>query len=129
VRGVDPSRTVVGCKSAGGGLAAFLVQHILDDDGPGPLTQWLFVSILDGRTGARRELDDIGHFAWDNRKNRPGVDRVRRTGPGASGLPPDAAVARRADLRGVPSAFTAVADIELFHDEDVGQAKALPRRV
>lgn len=48
----DPARVIVGGQSAGGGLAAALVQR-LRDAGERPPAQWLFCPMLDDRTTAR----------------------------------------------------------------------------
>ena len=50
--GVDASRVAVGGQSAGGGLAACLVQR-LHDEGVPLAAQWLFCPMLDDRTGRR----------------------------------------------------------------------------
>ena len=70
--GVDPHRIVVGGESAGGGLAATLVQRIHDTGGPQPAAQLLVYPMLDDRTAARTELDAVKHRLWNNRANRAG---------------------------------------------------------
>jgi len=116
--GVEPSRIVVGGQSAGGGLAASLVQR-LHDAGERPLAQWLFCPMLDDRTAARRELDVLDHHVWNNAANRFAWRAYLGQEPGARELQPYAAPARRSDLRGLPPTWMSVGDIELFHDEIV----------
>lgn len=123
--GVDPARIVIAGESAGGGLAASLVQRIVDEGGPVPIGQWLFAPMIDDRTAARRDLDDGGHLVWDNTKNRRGWGGYLGHEPGTTTPPPYAAAARRSDLSGLPPAYIAVGDIELFHDEDVDYATRL----
>lgn len=60
---VDPARLAVAGQSAGGGLAAALVQRIHDEGGRQPAAQWLFCPMLDDRTAADRSLDGVRHAA------------------------------------------------------------------
>lgn len=122
--GVDPARVVVGGESAGGGLAAALAQR-LHDEGAVPLAQWLFCPMLDDRTAANRELDEIDHFIWNNTANHFGWASYLGHEPGAPDVPAYAVAARRGDLSGLPPAWICVSDIELFHDEDTNYARRL----
>ncbi|RQP12977.1 MAG: alpha/beta hydrolase [Microbacteriaceae bacterium] len=122
--GVDPRRVVVGGESAGGGLAASVVQ-LLHDTGAHPLGQWLFCPMLDDRTAARTELDALDHFVWNNVLNRFGWSSYLGRPPGSYEVPAYAVAARRPDLAGLPPAWICVGDIELFHDEDVEYARRL----
>jgi len=121
--GVDPERIAVGGQSAGGGLAAGLVQH-LHDDGQSVAAQWLWTPMLDDRTALNVDLDAIGHMVWDNRANRYGwgsyLRAVDRQAP-----PQYASPARRTDLSGLPPTWLYASDIELFHDEVVDYATRL----
>ncbi|MDY7100006.1 MAG: alpha/beta hydrolase [Actinomycetota bacterium] len=117
--GVDPARIVVGGESAGGGLAACLAQRVHDAGGVQPAGQWLFAPMLDDRTAARTELDEVGHFIWNNRNNRYGWGAYLGREPGAAEVPPYAAAARREDLSGLPPTWLYAGDIELFHEEIV----------
>lgn len=123
--GVDPDRVVVGGESAGGGLAAALVQRLHDDGGTLPAGQLLFAPMLDDRTAARRDLDAVRHPVWDNRQNRFGWRSYLGVEPGASTLPAYASAARRDDLSGLPPAWVGVSAGELFHDEAVAYADRL----
>jgi acetyl esterase/lipase len=123
--GLDPDRVIVAGESAGAGLAAALVQRLHDEGGPQPLGQLLFCPMLDDRTAARRELDEIDHPVWDNRLNRFGWRSYLGVEPGAETVPPHAVPARRSDLAGLPPAWIGVGELELFHDEDVAYADRL----
>jgi acetyl esterase/lipase len=123
--GIDPARVVVGGQSAGGGLAASLVQRIYDGGGVQPAAQWLFCPMLDDRTAARRELDAVGHLVWNNRANRVGWSGYLGGAVGAERVPEYAVPARRDDLRGLPPAWIGTGDIELFYDEDKTYAERL----
>jgi acetyl esterase/lipase len=123
--GVDPARVVIGGQSAGGGLAAALVQRLHDSPGTQPLGQWLFCPMLDDRTAARSELDAVRHRIWSNRSNRYGWKVYLGAAPGAPDVASYAVPARRTDLSGLPPAWIGVGDIDLFHDEDRDYAERL----
>lgn len=122
--GVDPARIAVGGQSAGGGLAAALVQRLIDSGTP-VRAQWLFCPMLDDRTAANRALDEIDHFVWNNRANLVGWRSYLGAGVGAPDLPAYAAPARREDLAGMPPTWIYTSSVELFHDEDAAYASAL----
>jgi acetyl esterase/lipase len=121
--GVDPNRIAVGGQSAGGGLAAGLVQH-LHDAGQPVAAQWLWTPMLDDRTAQRHELDGVGHYVWNNKANQYGWNSYLRT-VDRNSPPPYASPARRTDLSGLPPTWLYVSDIELFHDEVVDYADRL----
>jgi len=123
--GVDPARLALGGQSAGGGLAACAAQRLHDEGAGTPVAQWLFSPMLDDRTAARRDLDDRRHRVWDNRLNRIGWRAYLGAPPGAAGVPPYAAAARRADLTGLPPAWLGVGTVDLFHDEGLAYAAGL----
>ena len=123
--GVDPERIVVGGESAGAGLATALAQHLRDRGGIQPLGQWLFAPMLDDRTAARRDLDTVGHFIWNNTQNRIGWSGYLRGEPGGDDVAEYAVPARRADLTALPPAWIGWGDIELFADECAEYARRL----
>lgn len=122
--GVDPARIAIGGQSAGGGLAASLVQR-LHDEGADVAAQWLFCPMLDDRTAADRSRDEDAHFVWNNRSNLVGWSTYLRRPLGEPALPPYAAAARRDDLTGLPPAWIYWSDIELFAEEDADYARRL----
>lgn len=115
--GIDPARVVISGQSAGGGLAAALVQRIHDSGGIQPAGQALLSPMLDDRTAARHELDAIDHLVWNNRCNRAGWSFYLGQPAGAPEAPPYAVPARREDLSGLPPAWIGIGDIDLFHEE------------
>lgn len=123
--GVDPNRIAIGGQSAGGGLAASLVQRLHDEGGVEPVAQWLLSPMLDDRTAARRDLDAVRHRVWSNAKNAFGWRAFLDAEPGSDEVPPYAVAARRADLTGLPPAWIGVGDIDLFLDEDCEYARRL----
>ncbi|MDY0005877.1 MAG: alpha/beta hydrolase [Spongiibacteraceae bacterium] len=116
--GVDTGRLVISGESAGGGLAAALVQRVHDAGGVQPAAQALFCPMLDDRTAANRALDAENHLLWNNRLNRTGWTCYLGREPGAADLPPYAAAARRKDLAGLPPTWMGVGDIDLFLEEN-----------
>ncbi|WP_080793926.1 alpha/beta hydrolase [Corynebacterium pacaense] len=114
---VNTSHLAIGGESAGGGLAACLVQRVHDEGGVQPVAQWLFAPMLDDRTAANTDLDAINHLVWNNKANRYGWSAYLGRSPGATVVPEYAAAARRADLTGLPPTWIYTTDLELFHDE------------
>ncbi len=123
--GVDSTRLAIGGQSAGGGLAATLVQRVHDEGGVQPVAQWLLSPMLDDRTAARTQLDAVEHRVWSNAANRVGWSAYLGHAPGAATEPPYAVGARRAALAGLPPAWLDCGTIELFHDEVVEYAGRL----
>ncbi|KAB7745774.1 alpha/beta hydrolase fold domain-containing protein [Nostocoides sp. F2B08] len=123
--GIDPQRIAVGGDSAGGGLAAALVQ-LAHDRGEVPVRhQMLVYPMLDDRTCLRSDHGDTGRVGWDPTSNRFGWTSYLGRAP-IGGLAPEYAVAaRRTNLAGLPPAWIGVGSIDLFHDEDVEYAERL----
>ncbi len=122
--GIDPTRVAVGGHSAGGGIAATLIQRLYDA-GARPCARWLFCPMLDDRTAGRRDLDRTRHLAWNNRNNRAAWRYYLGAEPGRAHLPTYASAARRSDLTGLAPAWLGVGDVDLFHDEVVRYARRL----
>lgn len=123
--GVDTTRLAIGGESAGGGLAACLVQRVHDGGGTQPIAQWLFAPMLDDRTAADVRRDAENHFVWNNTANRFGWSAYLRQPPGGPTAPPYAVAARRTDLSGLPPTWIYTTEIELFHDEVIDYAHRL----
>lgn len=115
--GLDTDRLGIGGESAGGGLAAALVQRLHDSGGAQPVAQWLFAPMLDDRTATRQDLDPQAHPVWNNAFNHYGWGAYLGQPPGSAEVPAYAVPARREDLTGLPPAWLYAGDIELFHDE------------
>lgn len=115
---IDPSQIAIGGQSAGGGLAAGLVQWVRDTSLIQPAAQWLFCPMLDDRTAARRDLDAVGHRIWNNDRNAFGWRCYLGMEPGVAHVPPYASPSRRVDLGGLPPTWIGVGSVDLFCDED-----------
>ena len=113
---IDPARVAISGQSAGGGLAASLVQRIFDQGGVQPAAQALFCPMLDDRTAARMELDSVRHRVWNNRSNLTGWSSYLGHSR-ASEARPYAVPARRESLAGLPPTWIGIGDIDLFHAE------------
>ena len=123
--GVDAARIAVGGDSAGGGLAACLVQ-LAHDRGEVPICfQLLVYPMLDDRTVLRDEQDGTGDFVWTPPANRFGWTSYLGGSPRADAAPAYAAGARREDLGGLPPAWIGVGNLDLFFAEDVAYAERL----
>ena len=123
-RGVDPSRLVVAGESAGGGLAAALVQK-LHDDGVPMLGQVLVYPMIDDRTAVRTDIGRRQHYAWSNGSNHYGWSSYLGVTPGADSVPDYAVPSRREDLTGLPKAWIGVGDMDVFYDENLEYARRL----
>lgn len=122
---IDVQRAAIGGQSAGGGLAAALVQLAHDRAEIKPAFQLLIYPMLDDRTVDRTDIDPCGHFMWNQASNRFGWESYLRQSCGAATVPAYAVPARRADLTGLPPAWIGVGTLDLFHDEDVAYAQRL----
>ena len=120
--GVDPARIVVGGQSAGGGLAAALVQRLYDE-GRHVAAQWLWCPMLDDRTALNTELDASDTSCGTT--GRTATAGARTCGTRSLGAAPYASPSHREDLSGLPPAWLYASDIELFHDEVVDYAARL----
>ena len=121
---IDPTKIVVGGISAGGGIAAGLVQRLHDEGGVQPSAQLLIYPMLDDRVAAKRELDDRAHRVWSNGSNLFGWSSYLGQDPGGD-VKPYAVPGRREDLKGLPSTWIGIGTADLFLDEDRDYAKRL----
>jgi acetyl esterase/lipase len=123
--GMDAERIAIGGESAGGGLAASLVQLAHDRQEVRPVFQLLVYPMLDDRTVLRTDVDDRSCVAWNQKSNRFGWESYLGKKCGAGNVPEYAVPARREDLSGLPPAWIGVGTVDLFHDEDMAYAQRL----
>lgn len=123
--GVEPQRMAVMGQSAGGGLAAAVVQRIADTDGVQPAAQVLIYPMLDDRTAANTSLDAVKNRLWNNKNNRGAWRWYLGQPVGQAKLPPYAAPARQEDVSRLPATWIGVGDLDLFYEEDCQYAERL----
>ncbi len=117
--GIDTKRIAIGGASAGGGLAAALVQLAHDRQEIKPVFQLLVYPMLDDRTVLRLDVDDSNNIPWNQKSNRFGWESYLGKKCGAEDVPEYSVPARRKDLTGLPQAWIGVGTVDIFHDEDV----------
>jgi acetyl esterase/lipase len=123
--GIDSGRIAIGGGSAGGGLAATLVQRAHDDGRVNPVFQVLMYPMIDDRTTLKSETNGRGRLIWTPELNLFGWKSYLGQMPQLKDERPYAAAARRKDLSGLPSAWIGVGDLDLYYDEDVEYCSGL----
>jgi acetyl esterase/lipase len=123
--GADGKRIAIGGASAGGGLAASLIQLAYDRQEIQPVFQLLVYPMLDDRTVLRSEINDNDHIVWNQRSNRFGWEAYLGMRCGVENVPEYSVPARRKELAGLPGAWIGVGTLDLFHDEDLAFAHRL----
>jgi acetyl esterase/lipase len=121
--GISRDRIVLCGESAGGGLAACLVQRLCDERGAVPCGQALIYPMLDDRTAIQADKTAVKHLVWNNGSNHYGWSSYLGAVGGAP--PPYAVAARREDLSGLPPAWMTVGTLDLFFEEDQAYADRL----
>jgi len=124
--GVDPAQIAVMGESAGGGHAALLALTARNRGEIPILLQVLIYPMLDDRTGSSRSVPEhVGKLGWTAESNRFGWGAFLGQPPGTDKVPAGAVPARVEHLTGLPPAFIAVGDLDLFVDEDIEYAQRL----
>jgi acetyl esterase/lipase len=123
--GIDPHRLAVGGNSAGGGLAAALVQRARDQATVQPVFQLLLYPMLDDRTVVHADRQGRGELVWTPKSNRFAWRAYLGMAPGSETVPRYSAPGRREGLEGLPPSWIAVGSLDLFHDEDLDYARRL----
>lgn len=123
--GIDDSRIALAGQSGGGGIAAATALMIRDLGEPAPLFQALSYPMLDDRntTASSHEITDIG--IWDRATNILAWNSILGDRAGTDDVPPYCAPARATELTGLPPTFMAVAELDVFRDEDLTYATRL----
>jgi acetyl esterase/lipase len=125
--GIDTARIAIGGASSGAGTAAAVALFVRDHGGPKLILQLLLYPMLDDRTVDR---DDIAYDmpqVWNPRYNQWAWRGYLGSAYGTESVSPYAAPARATDLTGLPPAYMAVPELDLFWDEDIDYARRLTR--
>lgn len=125
--GIDPNRIGIGGESAGGGLAASLVQLAHDRGEISPIFQLLIYPMLDDRSALRTDVAQGELLTWTPQNNRFGWESYLGHACGFDDVRPYAVPARREDLTGLPPTWIGVGTLDLFYDENVDYARELQR--
>jgi acetyl esterase len=126
--GVYPSRIGVIGESAGGGLAAAVVQMARDLGAPRVAAQFLTYPMLDHRTGGGDcpyRNNGTGEFVWSRKSNQFGWEALR----GGYQLDDTRkgwfSPSRADDLADLPPSWIGTGALDLFLDEDLDYARRL----
>ena len=122
---INPNKMLVAGQSAGGGLAAALVQKLCNEDAIKPLGQVLYYPMLDDRTALNNALTEQQHFVWNNENNAVGWAAYLGQPPGGDNTPAYSVPARTPSLASLPPTWLGVGDIDLFYDENLRYAERL----
>ncbi len=122
--GINPAKIAVVGASAGGGLAAAVVNKTHDEGHPVNF-QALIYPMLDDRTVLRKDDEGRGNFIWTRADNETAWRTYLNREPGGPGVHEYAAPARRENLAGLPSTWIGVGDLDLFYEEDLAYASRL----
>ena len=123
--GIDSYRIAIGGASAGGGLAAGLALLARDRTEIDIISQFLIFPMLDDRNTllASDTLPDT--LIWTRENNRIGWCAYLGDETGGDNVPAYASPSRAGDMTGLPPAFIAVGDLDLFAPEDIEYARRL----
>ena len=123
--GIDNDRIAVGGASAGGGLAAGLALLARDRAEVGITFQLLIQSMIDDRNIAPVSDQNPDTLIWGREDNLIGWRSYLGCEPGGKGVPSYASPARATDLAGLPPAFIAVGELDLFLSENLAYGQGL----
>ncbi len=123
--GVDPANIAIGGASAGGGLTAGLALLARDRGEIDPVFQLLIYPMIDDCNvqPASATLRDAP--LWTRESNLIGWRSYLGHEPGGEGVSCYAAACRAADVKGLPPAYIAVGELDLFLKENAAYAQRL----
>ena len=122
---VDVNRIAIGGGSAGGGLAAGLALLARDRGEIEVIAQFLIYPMIDDRNTEPPSDTLPDTLMWTRKNNLIGWSAYLGCEPGGDNISCYAAAARAEDLSGLPPAYIAVGDLDLFAEEDVEYARRL----
>jgi acetyl esterase/lipase len=124
---IDPRRITVIGESAGGGLAAALAILARDRGEYSISSQVLTYPMLDDRPSSTHGYPTIGQYVWTRQNNEFGWRSYLGSIFDSDTVPPTAAPARCRDFSGLPPAYIACGDLDLFVVEGMAYSQALIR--
>ena len=122
---VDRSRVAIGGASAGGGLAAGLAVLARDRAEVKTIFQLLVYPMIDDCNIAPPSDTLPDALFWTRENNLIGWRSYLGCEPGGEGISCYASAFRASNLEGLPAAYIAVGDIDLFAQEDIGYSRRL----
>ncbi|SDJ22925.1 Acetyl esterase/lipase [Ferrimonas sediminum] len=121
--GIDPDRIAVGGDSAGAGMAAGMVLHNRDAQGPAIALQLLIYPMLDNlHNTPSGSVED--YPVWNRQTSFNAWEMYLGGTPGAAASP-YAAPARAKEMGGLPKTYMTIGAVDLFRDEVVDYAQRL----
>ena len=123
--GMDKTRIAIGGGSAGGGLAAGLALMARDRGEIDVAFQLLIYPMIDDRNITPSSHNITDPRTWDREKNIFAWKSYLGDSKEGDNVSPYAAASRAGDLSGLPPAFIAVGELDLFIDEDIEYAQRL----
>jgi len=122
---VDRSRIAIGGASAGGGLASGLALLARDRAEVDIIFQLLVYPMINDCNIAPASDTLPDTLFWTREANRIGWRSYLGREPGGEGISCYAAASRATNLEGLPPAYIAVGDLDLFAQEDIEYARRL----
>lgn len=121
----DRTRIAIGGASAGGGLAAGLALLARDRNEVPVKFQLLIYPMIDDSNTAPASAENPDTLMWTRASNLIGWRAYLGREPGAADISQYAAATRAADLSGLPPAYIAVGELDLFALENIDYARRL----
>ncbi len=122
---IDAGRVAIGGASAGGGLAAALALLVRDRGEIDLVWQMLIYPMIDDRNVTNSSHYVTHPQVWNRAANLAGWNALLAGRAGEPDVSPYAAAARAEDVSGLPPAYIAVGELDLFLDEDIEYAQRL----
>jgi acetyl esterase/lipase len=123
--GIDKSRIAIGGGSAGGGLAASLALLARDRAETNITFQLLIYPMIDDKNVTQASAIVPDTIPWSRESNLLGWQAYLGSNFGKKTVSPYAAAFRAKDLTGLPPAYIAVGELDLFLKEDITYAQRL----
>jgi acetyl esterase/lipase len=123
--GVNPARIAIGGASAGGGLASGLALLARDRSEVDIVYQLLVYPMINDCNTAPASDNLPDSLFWTRAANLKGWRSYLGCEPGGKNISCYASASRAIDLKGLPPAYIAVGDLDLFALEDIEYARRL----